>query len=148
MKNIYINLFIVLLLSTVFISCSDDKKTTTEPTSNLEIDPAIVGTWDLTKITTSVTGTLLDLTPTQAGLSFTVTFNNDGSFESTTIDSDGTAIDTGVWGASEDVLTITIDGEDPDNSPYVIDGDIVTLDSTVPLNGLEIPATLEFTKRT
>ena len=112
------------------------------------VDPAIVGTWDLTKITTSATGTLLVLTPADAGLSFTVTFNADGTFESTTIDSDGTVVDTGVWGVSNGILTIDLEGEDAEDSPYTINGNVVTLDSTVPLQGLLIPATLEFTKRT
>ena len=147
MKNINYSFFILLILSVFLISCSDDKKSSTEPESNFVVDPAIVGVWDLTKITTTATGTLLVLTPEQAGLSFTVTFNSDGSFESTTIDSDGTVVDTGVWGASNGILTIDLDDEDPENSPYTINGNVVTLISIVPLQGLEIPATLEFTKR-
>ena len=147
MKNINYSFIILLLLGVIIISCGDDKKSSTEPEANLEIDPAIVGTWDLTKITTSATGTLLVLTPEQAGLSFTATFNNDGTFESTTIDSDGTVVDTGVWGVSNNVLTITLTGEEPENSPYTINGNIVTLDSTIDLQGIELEATLEFTKR-
>jgi len=148
MKKINLSFFLLLIISIIFVSCSDDKKSTTEPEKDLVVDPAIVGTWDLTKITTSSTGTLLVLTPEQAGLSFTVTFNSDGSFESTTIDSDGTVVDTGVWGAANGILTIDLDDESPDESPYTIEGNIVTLDSTIPVQGLEIPATLEFTKRT
>ena len=148
MKNINLSFFLFLAISFIFVSCSDDEKSSTEPEKNLVVDPAIVGTWDLTKITTSATGTLLVLTPADAGLSFTVTFNADGTFESTTIDSDGTVVDTGVWGVSNGILTIDLEGEDAEDSPYTINGNVVTLDSTVPLQGLMIPATLEFTKRT
>jgi Lipocalin-like domain len=142
MKKINFKFYIVLLFSVLIVSCSDDKKSSTEP--DLDIDPAMVGTWDLTKITSATFG---EFTPAQLGLSFTSTFNSDGTFESTTIDVDGTVVDTGTWGSSGGVLTINIEGEDPENSAYTIEGNIATLDSTVPFQGVDIPATLEFTKR-
>lgn len=145
MKKINYRYLLILLFSVLIISCGDDDKSSTEP--ELELDPAIVGTWDLTKITTTATGTPIILTPAQAGLSFTSTFNSDGTFESTIIDVDGTTVDTGTWGVSGGVLTITLVGEEPENTPYSINGDVVTLDSTIPYQGLDIPATLEFTKR-
>lgn len=148
MKKINCRFFLLILLITLVISCGDDDKSSTEPEINLEIDQALVGTWDLTKITANFTGQPIVMTPEQAGISTSVTFKNDGSFESTSTDSDGTSNDTGTWGVSNGVLTININGEEPDSSPYTINGNVVSIVSTVPVAGVgEIPATLEFTKR-
>jgi len=147
MKKINYKFFLLFLFSILIISCGDDDKNPTDPGSgggDLIVDPALVGTWDLTKITSTTFGVF---TPAQLGLSFTTTFNGDGSFESTLVDVDGTAIDTGVWGVSEGVITIILEGEEPETQPYVINGNIVNLDSSVPYQGIDIPANLEFTKR-
>ncbi len=147
MKNINIKFVLLILIGVLIISCGDDDKSTTEP--EIEIDQALVGTWDLTKISI-VSGTItIDLTPEQAGIAFIAVFNSDGTFESTSTDSDGPTVDTGTWGASEGVLTITIEGDDPIISPYAVNGNVVTIEEySVPIPNLgNIPAALEFTKR-
>jgi len=147
MKKTNYKFILLILLGFLIISCGDDDKSTTEP--DINIDQALVGTWDLTKITI-VSGTVtIDLTPAQAGIAFTAVFNSDGTFESTSTDSDGTTVDTGTWGASEGVLTITIEGDDPIISPYTVNGNIVSIEEySVPIPNLgNIPAALEFTKR-
>lgn len=139
-KYILLTFFIVLL-----ISCSSDKKSSTEP--NLSNDQSLVGTWELTKITASIGGQTLVLTPEQAGLSTTAVFKSDGTFESTSTDSDGTSVDTGTWSTANGVLTLNINGEDPETSTYTINGNVATIVSSIPYSGVDIPATLEFTKK-
>lgn len=137
-------IYISLILFVVLISsCSEDK--TTEP--KLILDPALVGTWDLTKIIAKFGTSDIELTPAQAGYNVTAIFKDDLTFESTTVTSDSTTIDTGTWGTKEGTLTLTIDGEEPEASPYIIDGNVATIESTVPYQGVEINATLEFTKQ-
>ena len=148
MKNINYKYFFFILISVILLSCGDDDKSSTEPGLNLEIDQALVGTWDLTKITTSATGTLIEFLPEQLGIASTSTFNSDGTFESTNTEPDGTVVDTGTWGINDGVLYIMIEGEETETSSYILNGNVVTIESTVPFSGAEIPATLEFTKRT
>jgi len=131
----------------LLIACSDDKSST-EPEINLTIDQALVGTWDLASVSTNVTGTTVVLTPEQAGVSSSATFYSNGTFKSSSTDSVGTTVDTGTWGVSNGVLYITIEGEETESSPYTLNGNVVIIESTIPVEGIgEIPATLEFTKR-
>lgn len=143
MKKINFIYISLILFAVLISSCSEDK--TTEP--KLILDPALVGTWDLTKIIAKFGTTDIELTPEQAGYNVTANFKDDLTFKSTTVTSDSTTIDTGTWGTNDGTLTITIDGEEPESSPYTIDGNVVTIESTVPYQGVEIDANLEFTKQ-
>lgn len=146
-RNNYKIITVLLFLFFILTNCSDDKSST-EPELNLSVDQALVGTWDLTKITTNVGGTPLTLTPEQAGIASTATFNADGTFESVNTDSEGTTTDIGTWGVSDGKLYLMIEGEETDSSVYSINGNVATIESTVPVEGFgEVPATLEFTKR-
>jgi hypothetical protein len=146
MKNLMYRLIFFSLLIGIAVSCGDDKSST-EPERELSIDQDLVGTWDLTLITTNATGQTIVLTPEQAGVASTATFYADGTFESTSTDSEGTTVDTGTWGVANGVLYLTIDGEE-ESSSYTVNGNVVTIESTIPIEGFgDIPATLEFTKR-
>ncbi|MCB9248700.1 MAG: lipocalin family protein [Ignavibacteriales bacterium] len=137
----------ILILSLMQISCSDDSSTGPKEEGDLVIDQDLVGTWELTKIIAKFGTTPLELTPEQAGISNTVTFEEDLSFESTSTEGDTTTVDLGTWGTNNGILTITINGEEPETSPYSIVGNVATIQSTVPYQGLEINADLEFTKQ-
>lgn len=134
-----------LLLTITQISCSDDDNPT-EPTDNTGEgvqDPALVGTWKLTKILAPIA-----TTPEGIGIALVADFNADGTLQFTTTDSEGTSIDGGTWSTLNGVLTITIEGEDPVTSPYTVNGSIATINSfAVEFQGSTIFATLEFTKQ-
>ena len=138
---------LILILSLTQISCGDDSSTGPKEEGNLVIDQELVGTWVLTKIIAKFGTTPLELTPEQAGISNTVTFEEDLSFESTSTEGDTTTVDLGTWGTNNGILTITINGEEPETSPYSIVGNVATIQSTIPYQGLEVNANLEFTKQ-
>jgi hypothetical protein len=143
MKTINIKFVLILLLIGMLISCSDDKKSSTEPESNNENDQALVGTWKLTKILAPIA-----TTPQAVGLDLTANFAADGTLQFTTIDADGTTVDGGTWSTKDGVLTITIEGEDPGTSPYTVAGNIATISAfPVDFQGSVLLASLEFTKQ-
>jgi hypothetical protein len=139
-KNIN-KLIAVLFLGLILIACSEDSKSTAEP--ELTVDPDLVGTWVLTLITSPITSAPEDL-----GLSLTSVFNDDATFEFTTIQNDSTSIDNGTWGTKNGNITITFDGEDPITTPYSVDGNKATISGfPVAYNDNIILAGLEFTKQ-
>ncbi|MCB0731703.1 MAG: lipocalin family protein [Ignavibacteriae bacterium] len=139
-KNIN-KILTVLFLAIIIFACSDDKKSSTEP--ELVVDQDLVGTWVLTQITSPVTAS-----PETLGLSLTAVFNDDGTVEFTTIDSDGTTVDTGTWGTSNGTLTLEIEGESPASSAYSVTGDKATISGfPVEFQGNVVMAGLEFTKQ-
>jgi hypothetical protein len=143
MRNISIKSVLVLLLIGILISCSDDKKSSTEPEGNGDNDQSLVGTWKLTKILAPIA-----TTPQAVGLDLTANFAADGTLQFTTVDADGTTIDGGTWSSSDGVLTITIEGEDPAASPYTVVGNIATISAfPVDFQGSVLLASLEFTKQ-
>jgi len=134
--------FFLIILTAAIISCSDDDDSSTAPEGNAEIDNALVGTWVLTKILAPIA-----TTPEAAGISLTALFNEDGTLELTTVDSEGTSINTGTWSTSSGTITITIEGEEPGSSAYTVDGNTATIDGfPVSFQGSVIMASLEFTK--
>ena len=149
MKNSWYKILVLLLFSFIFVTCSDDDDDNpTGPEGDLSIDQGLVGTWDLTKITTSATGTPLEFSPAQAGIALTSTFSADGTFQSTTTTSDGVEVDSGTWGVKDGILHLKIEGEEEETSAYTLNGNIATIESVVPIPGVgDIPAVLEFTKR-
>lgn len=141
MKNIIYKIFLLSLLLGLAIGCSDDDKSSTEPETG-ERDPALVGTWQLTKILSP-----LATAPGAIGLSLTAVFEDNGTVTFTTIDIDGTAIDTGTWSTSDGNLTINLEGEDSATSPYTIDGSTANItEYPIEYGGTSILASLEFTK--
>ena len=53
----FFKLFIVCVFAFSFISCSNSDDTIPEIEQEIEIDPAIIGSWDLTSLTTSIYST-------------------------------------------------------------------------------------------
>lgn len=143
MKKINFNFFLLLIITVIAVSCGDDKNSSTEPENGI-IDQAVVGSWELTNILAPFA-----TTPAAVGIALTVIFNADGTMQLTTIDVDGTVVDTGTWSTSDGKITITLEGEEPGSSNYSIGGNIATFSEfQVEFQGTTILATLEFTKRT
>ncbi len=138
--------FISLLFSLIIIivSCKD---AATEP--ELVVDQKLVGTWKLTKIITSLGSQDVELTPEQAGISSTVTFNSNLTFHSISIDADSVRTeDTGTWGTLNGELTIKISGGETMKGTYkFLDNGDVSIDRKVKLSQGEIFATLVYTKQ-
>lgn len=141
----YISTLFVLSVFFFMFSCGDDSPS--EP--KLVVDQNLVGTWELTKIITSVGSQNVELTPEQAGISSTVTFNSDLTFSSISVDADSVRTeDTGTWGTLNGELTIKFsDGETKKSEYKFLDNGDVSIDQTVKLSQGEIFATLVYTKR-
>ena len=136
---------LTLFLAITQISCSDDDNSTgsNEPVGESGQDPALVGTWKLTKILAP-----LATTPEAVGLELLASFSANATLQFTTTDADGTAIDEGSWSTADGNLTITIEGEDPATSPYTVVGNIATISAfPVDFQGTVVLASLEFTKQ-
>lgn len=136
-KILFFSLFLGLL-----VSCSDDDdNSSTEPEAG-GYDQALVGTWQLTQILSPIVAT-----PAAIGLSLTAVFEEDGTITFTTIDAEGTAVDTGTWSTSGGNLTIKLEGEDAATSPYSVDGNFASISAyPIEYQGTSILASLEFTK--
>ena len=131
------------ILSFALISCSDDDNSSTGPEGTGELDNALFGTWVLTNILSPI-----PTTPEAAGIALTAVFNEDGSMELTTTDSEGTVVDSGTWSTSNGSITITLDGGQPGTSTYTVEGNTATLTNfPVEFQGTTVLATLEFTKQ-
>jgi len=135
----------LILITFIFINSCDDSPT--EP--KLVVDQKLVGTWELTKIITSVGSQNVELTPEQAGIASTVTFNSDLTFSSISIDADSIRTDdTGTWGTLNGELTIKITNGETMKGPYkFLDNGDVSIDRTVKLSQGEIFATLVYSKK-
>ena len=141
--NISLLFLISVVLSLTIISCSDDSSTEPKDENNAVLDQALIGTWELTKITKPIV-----TTPDLIGLALTAVFTGDGNLQFTTTDTDTVTTDSGTWSTSGGVLTITIDGETPGVSPYTVVGNKATInDFPVEFQGTILLASLEFTKK-
>lgn len=115
---------------------------------DLSIDLNLIGTWDLTKISTNVAGQNINYTPEEAGVNSTVIFKEDFTFESVSINQDTTINETGTWTASAGILTITIVGKTPQTTPYTLDKNKIYIGKLVNIeNSGQVFATAEYTKR-
>jgi hypothetical protein len=139
-KNIFRIIFLIFAVL-IISSCSKDNSSPTSP--DLVIDQALVGTWELTQITSPIV-----TTPQTLGLALTAVFTSDSKVEFTTIQNDSTSIDTGTWGTKDGSLTITLEGGDPATSTYTVNGNTATIDKfPVSYQNSIILAGLEFTKQ-
>jgi len=138
-------LFLILTLALIVIAgCKKDENNPTEPT--VEKDSRLVGTWDLTKITIPLFNDST-LTPEEAGVQITITFNSDGSFTSVTIDSTGQETDNGNWSTKDNKhLTLKFNDGTSQDGDYSINGSTASLNWVIDMEGLQIPAILDFIK--
>lgn len=133
---------ILILITLISFGCNNTEDTPTEP--EVTLDNALVGTWQLTKITVPLLDTML--TAQEAGVEITMVFRADGSFEATTIDSAGTEVDKGTWSTSNSTLTLKFDDGTEQKGEYTIQGNVASLNWTIDFEGYTVPAILEFVK--
>lgn len=142
MKYINYKFFVLLIFSVLLVSCSDDDKSSTEP-GDAQIDAALVGSWELTKILAPLVAT-----PAEINLALSADFNPDGTMQLTTIDDSGTIVDDGTWSTADGIITITLEGENPGSSAYSVSDNTATISGfPVTFQGTTVLATLEFTKK-
>ena len=142
-----IGLLLSFFAIVAIISFNGCKSNGDNPVAVEEHDANVVGTWTLTKITLPLLGDST-LTPEQAGIQETITFNSDGSFTSTTVDS-VTTVDNGTWSTKDNHLTLKFsDGSPSQDGNYTINGNKAVLNWTIEVSGLTLPAILEFEKQT
>ncbi len=133
---------ILVLLVLIAFGCNKTEDNPTGPEAT--IDNALVGTWQLTKITVPLLDTIL--TAQEAGVEITMVFKADGSFEATTIDSTGTEVDKGTWSTSNSTLTLKFDDGTEQKGEYTIQENVASLNWTIDFEGYTVPAILEFVK--
>ncbi|GBD92041.1 hypothetical protein BMS3Abin04_02774 [bacterium BMS3Abin04] len=140
--GLFLSFFVVLSLIG-FNSCKSNED---NPVAVEEHDPNIVGSWTLIKITLPLLNDST-LTPEQAGVSISITFNSDGTFKSTTVDS-VTTVDEGKWSTKDNHLTLNFsDGSPSQDGDYSVNGNKAVLNWTIEVSGLTLPAILEFEKQ-
>lgn len=106
-----------LLLVAAFAGCKKDDSNPTENTNS-----TFVGTWKLTKLSTTVSGTPIDMTPEMAGTQMTIVANQDNSFTMTTTDGTGTKTNTGTWTTTSTQLTLKFSDGTSSTYDYTLSG--------------------------
>ena len=146
---LFIAASIIFAMFIAFGCDSDD----TNPASGTS---ALVGTWDMTSITSTVEGlpvtinasdldTWILLIPELAMVPRTLTLNEDGTYQLTYVD---TEVEAGTWTATESVLSVTPQGEiTPIPLPYTLSGNTATINMTAENEGEFFEVELVFTKR-
>jgi hypothetical protein len=148
--NINIRFIVSLfLLSIVFVGCKKDSNPT-EPSTNPN---EFVGTWKLSKVTVTLSGNNVDMTPEQAGTQMTIVAKADGTFTMTTIKTDSTTgqsettVQTGTWKIANGKIELKYSDGTIDNLDFTLTGNKCTIKTTVQALGTTLPAILEFTKQ-
>ena len=139
----------IVCISLFFVfsgSCSKDESPT-EPQSNI----ALVGNWELTKMSSIYQGVTETITESQLdsiGLVWTLKIENNGTIEQITNISGQLVTMPGTWKTSANQLSLTLTGPSGGASTivyeYAIDGNILELNWQIPA-GSEFYA--EFTKQ-
>ncbi|MFC2139932.1 DUF5004 domain-containing protein [Bacteroidota bacterium] len=133
-KTFYL-LVISLAFSVLFsFGCSSDDS---NPTGGSD---ALVGTWNITSITSTVEGVTLTigaddiplwltLAPELGMVPGTIVLNADGTYNVTYLD---TEVETGTWTATGSILSVTSQGETVQiELPYTISGNQATISMSV-----------------
>jgi len=97
-----------------------------------ESDPAstessLVGTWELAQVVETISGVAVTLTPEEAEMDITLTFNNNNCCTGQISDWDGDWNLEGTWSATATQLTISWGGETPESVPYTLSGNTLTI---------------------
>ncbi len=145
MKTVKPFLFLITIMIAVLSGCKKDQNNPAEPTA--ENDSRLVGSWVLTKITIPLLNDST-LTPQEAGVQITITFNSNGKFSSVTIDSSGQSTDSGTWSTKDNKhLTLKFDDGTSQDGDYTISGTTASLNWVIDMEGLQVPAILDFSKK-
>ena len=108
----------------------------------------IIGTWQLTKIIASYPSGVKELTPAEENISFTITLNDNKTYQRNQ-DYNGDIInDSGSWSLSNGILTLNSTSGFV-TFPIKVNGNILQVATSLPDpdSGVLTPVTLEFTKQ-
>lgn len=140
---------VLILISSFFFGCKKSSSPT-EPTTN---PSEFVGTWKLSKVTVTLSGNNVDMTPEQAGTQMTIVAKADGTFTMTTVKTDSTTgqsettVQTGNWKIANGKIELKYSDGTVDNLDFTLTGNKCTIKTTVQALGATLPAVLEFTKQ-
>ncbi|MDF1611305.1 MAG: lipocalin family protein [Stygiobacter sp.] len=151
MKNNWIIKFLIsYLIITLFLAGCKKENSPTEPSLN---PSEFVGTWKLTKVTVTLSGNNVELTPEQAETQMTIVAKSDGSFIMTTIKKDSTTgenvttVLTGTWKIANGKIELKYSDGTSESLEFTLTGNKCTIKTTVQALGTTLPAVLEFTKQ-
>jgi len=144
-KTLFFALICLLLLNLFFSGCEKDNPIKPKDDMNL------VGTWDLSKMSSEYQGETTAFTESQLdsmGLIWTLKFEEDGTMEQATTMSGPLATFPGTWSTSGNKLTMVLTATTGEAGTityeYAIDGNILKLNWSMP-TGAKLNA--EFTKQ-
>ncbi len=112
-------LFLLLVIATV--GCKKDDNPTESSNSTF------VATWKLTKLSATISGTPMEMTPEQAGTQMTIVANQDNTFTMTTTDGTGTKTNTGTWSTTGTQLTLKYSDGTSATYDYTLSGSTLTI---------------------
>jgi len=134
------------LFLVVFLTATGCKKDD-NPTESTDNPSAFVGTWKMTKVIVTYSGSNIELTPEQAETQMTIVAGADGSYKETTITTSGTTVLTGTWKIVGAKIEIKYSDGTSKSLGFTVNGNKATIATTVFALGADLPATLEFTKQ-
>ena len=137
---------ILLMISLIIIGLNACGKDDGNPT---EVNATFVGNWKLTKLSSVISGTPIEMTPELAGTQMSISALADGSFSMTTTDAAGTRTSTGTWGTANNKLTLKFSDGTSATYDYSFSGNVMTIKGypySHPTFG-NITLTLDFTKQ-
>ena len=134
-RSIIVLILGISLSTLLFTNCGDDN-------SNNPAQHELVGTWELTKITSTVLDATITATPEQADQYMTLIIRSDFTFTITQTQGEINEIQTGTWDPSENKAIFTFGGETI-IADYTVSGNILTFSFWDEDQYLE----LEFTKQ-
>ena len=149
-KMVSLAILFSLTMSLLFTFCSDDSSDNSNPTTSSN---PLSGTWFLQKITLTGGEEPIEIFPTQAGLSITISMRDDNTYTITTISIEGTQVDEGTWSSTDN--TVTFNSNDPtipnQTISYALNGNDLTVSGEFNFgdpNDPFVQATLEFSDQT
>jgi len=134
---------VIILLVLGLSACSKDDSSPTEASSTF------VGTWKLSKLSASISGAPIEMTPDQAGTQMTIVAKSDNTFSMTTIDAAGTRTNTGTWSTTGSQLSLKYSDGTSAAFEYSLSGAVMKIKNypyTHPTFG-NLLLTLDFTKQ-
>lgn len=148
--NWILKLFILYLIINLFFVACKKESSPTEPSLN---PSEFVGTWKMTKVTVTLSGNNVELTPEQAETQMTIVAKADGSFIMTTIKKDSTTgenvtiVLNGTWKIANGKIELKYSDGTSESLDFTLNGNKCTIKTTVQALGTTLPAVLEFTKQ-
>lgn len=145
MKTISLKAMALIILIVLGLSaCSKDDDS--NPTEN---NSSFVGTWKLTKLSATIGGAPIEMTPEMAGTQMTIIAKSDNTFSMTTTDGSGTRTSTGTWNTAGNQLSLKFSDGTSATYEYSLSGTVMKIKNypyTHPTFG-NLSLTLDFTKQ-